>query len=89
MWFSDADFELFNSIIWFNWFLVGLFDVRFVTDSIFERVARTAHLGVIVGFAVVAPNYDPDNQSKGVFQALCKHLLLDDLSVFFLFSLVV
>ena len=59
------------SILWFNWFLVGCFDVRFVTDSIFERAARTMHLGVMVGFAIVATYFNPDEQTKGTFQAMC------------------
>ncbi|KAH7035701.1 uncharacterized protein B0I36DRAFT_264985 [Microdochium trichocladiopsis] len=62
------------SLVWFNWFLVGCFDVRYVTDSIFSRVARTLHLGVIVGFGVVAPNYDPTKQNKGTWQ--CMSLIL-------------
>ncbi|CAJ2512389.1 Uu.00g054040.m01.CDS01 [Anthostomella pinea] len=67
------------SILWFNWFLVGIFDVRFVTDSIFERLARTAHLGVMVGFSVVATNFDPDAQKKGTFQALSLILMVSRL----------
>lgn len=51
---------------------MGCFDVRFVTDSIFERAARTIHLGVMVGFAIVATYFDPEEQTKGTFQALCK-----------------
>ncbi|KAI0600117.1 hypothetical protein F4775DRAFT_599615 [Biscogniauxia sp. FL1348] len=62
----------FISILWFNWFLVGLFDVRFVTDSVFERLAHTVHLGVMVGFSVVASHFDPDEQIKETFQAMCK-----------------
>ncbi|KAI1630729.1 hypothetical protein F4809DRAFT_647119 [Biscogniauxia mediterranea] len=60
----------FISILWFNWFLVGLFDTRFMTDSVFERLAHTVHLGVMVGFSVVATHFDPDEQIKETFQAL-------------------
>lgn len=65
---------LYFSILWFTWALVGLFDVRFVTDSVFERVARACHQGVMIGFAVVAPNFKPAEQNKKTFQAMCKYL---------------
>jgi len=46
-----------------------LFDVRFVTDSIAERILRGIHLGVMVGISVLAPQYDPQEQIKGTFQS--------------------
>ncbi|KAH8681008.1 hypothetical protein BX600DRAFT_445505 [Xylariales sp. PMI_506] len=67
------------SIIWFTWFLVGIFDVRFVTDSIYERVIRTAHLGVMLGFSVVVTYFDPENQDKTVFQTLSIILMVSRL----------
>lgn len=51
------------SILWITWLVVSLYDVRFVTDSIFERLARAVHLGVMIGFAVVAPNFKPTDQN--------------------------
>ncbi|KAK7427441.1 hypothetical protein QQZ08_006047 [Neonectria magnoliae] len=51
------------SILWMTWLAVSLYDVRFVTDSIFERLARAVHLGVMIGFAVVAPNFKPAEQN--------------------------
>ncbi|KAH7119344.1 hypothetical protein EDB81DRAFT_891824 [Dactylonectria macrodidyma] len=51
------------SILWITWLIVSLYDVRFVTDSIFERVARAVHMGVMIGFAVVAPNFKPTSQN--------------------------
>jgi hypothetical protein len=68
-------------MLWMTWALVGLFDVRFVTDSIFERIARCAHLGVMIGFAVVAPNFDPYNQQAQVFRAMCQYLLFPTIPV--------
>lgn len=75
-----------------TWFLVSLYDVRFVTDSAFgklsikcsrifetchsntqlERAARGVHLGVMVGFAVVAPNFDPNDQNIKTMKTMCK-----------------
>ncbi|KOS23200.1 hypothetical protein ESCO_004011 [Escovopsis weberi] len=49
-------------LLWLTWFTTTLYDVRFVTDSVFERAARACQLGVLVGFAVVAPSFDPDHQ---------------------------
>lgn len=57
-------------LLWFTWALVGLFDVRFVADSIFERIARAGHLGVMIGLAVVAGNFHPHEQDKKTFQTL-------------------
>jgi hypothetical protein len=31
--------------------------VRFATDSIFERIAHACHFGVMVGLAVIGPNF--------------------------------
>lgn len=50
--------------LWVTWLLVGLYDVRFVTDCVFERATRAVHLGVLIGFAVVAPKFDPSDQDR-------------------------
>ncbi|KAI5463819.1 hypothetical protein BGZ63DRAFT_354066 [Mariannaea sp. PMI_226] len=50
------------SILWLTWLVVSMYDVRFVTDSIFERICRAIHLGVMVGFAVVSPDFKPEDQ---------------------------
>lgn len=57
-------------LLWFTWALVGLFDVRFVADSIFERIARAGHLGVMIGLAVVAGDFHPHSQDRKTFQTL-------------------
>lgn len=62
----------FFCVLWFTWCQVSLFDVRFVADSVFERTAKAVHLGVMVGLAVVGPNFDPAQQKKQVFQTMCK-----------------
>ncbi|KAG6014584.1 hypothetical protein E4U54_005072 [Claviceps lovelessii] len=50
-------------LLWLTWFEVALFDVRFVTDSIFARITRAIQLGVLVGFVVVAPAFRPSDDS--------------------------
>lgn len=41
----------FFCILWFTWCQVGLYDVRFVADSIIERMAKACQFGVMVGLA--------------------------------------
>ncbi|KAI0158437.1 hypothetical protein BJ166DRAFT_303595 [Pestalotiopsis sp. NC0098] len=77
------------SILWFTWFLVGMFDVRFVTDSIFERIVRTAHLGVMVGFSIVVSNFDPANQDKWSFQTLSLILMFSRLILLFQYGTII
>ncbi|KAM3561101.1 hypothetical protein ARSEF4850_003374 [Beauveria asiatica] len=58
------------SLLWGTWFVVTLYDVRYVTDSIFERIARAVQLGVLVGFTVVAPNFDPEDQDESTMMTM-------------------
>ena len=37
-----------------------------------ERCARGVHLGVMVGFAVVAPHFNPNDQNEQTMQTMCK-----------------
>ncbi|KAH8663550.1 bacterial low temperature requirement A protein-domain-containing protein [Tricladium varicosporioides] len=60
----------FFCILWFLWVQVSLFDVRFVTDSILERVGKAAQFGVMVGLASVGPNFDPSSQKEHTFRSL-------------------
>jgi hypothetical protein len=66
----------FFSILWFLWAQVTLFDVRFVTDSVLERIGKAAQFGVMVGLAVVGPNFDPSNQEQRTFRSLSIILML-------------
>jgi len=66
----------FFCILWFLWAQVTLFDVRFVTDSIIERVGKAAQFGVMVGLAVVGPNFDPSEQEQHTFRSLSIILML-------------
>lgn len=49
----------FFSLLWLTWYQVSLYDIRFSADSVFERVAKTTHFGVMVGFAVIGPQWKP------------------------------
>jgi hypothetical protein len=64
----------FFCVLWFTWCQVSLFDVRFVADSVLERTAKAIHLGVMIGMAIVAPKFLPDQIEvfKSSFQSMCK-----------------
>lgn len=38
----------FFALLWLTWYQVSLYDVRFSADSVFERVAKGIHFGVMV-----------------------------------------
>ncbi|KAM0344253.1 hypothetical protein ACHAPU_007779 [Fusarium lateritium] len=67
------------SILWITWLVTSLYDVRFVTDSLFERAARGVHLGVMVGFAVVAPKFTPDDQDMRTMRTMSLILMVSRL----------
>lgn len=49
----------FFSILWFTWLQVVLYDVRFGVDSLYERICKLVHFGVMVTFAVVGTKFNP------------------------------
>ena len=51
----------FFAILWFTWLQVVLYDVRFGVDSLFERICKLIHFGVMVSYAVVGINFNPSN----------------------------
>src|ERR1700753_3365992 len=68
----------FFSLIWFTWFQVALFDIRFGNDSAFERVCKAIQFGVMVGLAVesAAFTFEDFDENKGVFQAISLLLMV-------------
>ncbi|KAF9772040.1 hypothetical protein IL306_010303 [Fusarium sp. DS 682] len=67
------------SVLWITWLTTSLYDVRFVTDSLFERAARGVHLGVMVGFAVVAPKFTPNEQNMKTMRTMSLILMVSRL----------
>ncbi|KAK7916936.1 hypothetical protein PG985_010544 [Apiospora marii] len=59
------NFVGFFTILWFTWFMVCMFDVRFITDSIFERVIRIMQFGSMVGFTVAIYIFKPEAKFDG------------------------
>jgi hypothetical protein len=47
-----------------------MYDIRFSTDSIFERVAHICHFGVMVGLAVIGPSFETWNFSWEALEQL-------------------
>lgn len=54
----------FFCVLWFTWYQVSLYDVRFSTDSIFERACKALHFGTMVGFAVMGPQWKPGEETN-------------------------
>ena len=54
---------LFFIILWFTWLQTSLYDIRFSVDSFYERIIRSIHFAVMIGFASVSTSWDPMNPS--------------------------
>lgn len=55
----------FFCILWFTWYNVGLYDVRFCVDSVFERIAKAIQFVVMIGFASTGPKFNPETKGMG------------------------
>lgn len=71
----------FFTLLWFTWLQVVLYDVRFGVDSIFERICKLFHFGVLIAFAVTGTKFDPTSQQEnyGSFRRLSMILLISRL----------
>ncbi|KXT03228.1 hypothetical protein AC578_4805 [Pseudocercospora eumusae] len=56
----------FFCILWLTWYQVGLYDVRFSVESIFERVAKAVQFLVMIGFAIVGPKYSVGKNDEAI-----------------------
>ncbi|KAI4624491.1 hypothetical protein J4E83_004166 [Alternaria metachromatica] len=56
----------FFALLWLTWYSNSLYDVRFTADCIFERIAKALHFGVMVGFAVVGPAWEPGKPTSSL-----------------------
>lgn len=66
----------FFCLLWFLWIQVSLFDVRFITNSILERVGKALQFAVMIGLAITGPNFNISKQAQGTFQTLAIILML-------------
>lgn len=60
----------FFSILWFTWLQVVLYDVRFGVDSLYERICKLVHFGVMITFAIVGTNFNPSAQDGSNYHTL-------------------
>lgn len=65
-----ASFLQYIFLLWTTWFLVVAYDVRFLEDSVVERLTRAVQLGVLLVFVQAAPYFEPAEQTRGVFASL-------------------
>lgn len=65
-----ASFLQYIFLLWTTWFLVVIYDVRFLEDSVVERLTRAIQLGVLLVFVQAAPYFEPADQTRGVFASL-------------------
>jgi low temperature requirement protein LtrA len=75
----------FFALLWLTWYQVSLYDVRFSTDSIFERIAKAVHFGVMVGFAVIGPQWHPGQavDDYKIYKTFGLMLMASRLTLFF------
>ncbi|KAL2061563.1 hypothetical protein VTL71DRAFT_6940 [Oculimacula yallundae] len=78
----------FFCILWFLWVQVSLFDVRFVQDSILERIGKVCQFGVMVGLAIVGPTFNPEAQVQTAFQSLAIILMISRILLAFQYAAV-
>ncbi|KAI8716194.1 hypothetical protein NCS52_00912500 [Fusarium sp. LHS14.1] len=60
-------------LLWITWLATTVFDVRFGQDNVFERVARAAHLTVMIGFSAGGVSFSQTEQLQPIFKvfSLC------------------
>ena len=68
--------------------MVSLFDVRFVTDSILERIGKACQFGVMIGLAIVGPDFNSSDQKPGAFRSLAIILMFSRLVLSFQYSVI-
>ncbi|KAF8251473.1 hypothetical protein K440DRAFT_668915 [Wilcoxina mikolae CBS 423.85] len=56
---SLISYILFFIILWFTWLQTSLYDIRFSVDSFYERLIKSIHFAVMIGFASVSTSWDP------------------------------
>ncbi|KAI8663220.1 hypothetical protein NCS57_00922300 [Fusarium keratoplasticum] len=57
-------------LLWITWLITTVFDVRFGQDGVFERVARAAHLTVMIGFSAGGVSFSQTKQLQPIFKVM-------------------
>ncbi|KAJ9615614.1 hypothetical protein H2200_001689 [Cladophialophora chaetospira] len=71
------DYLGFFTILWFTWFETSLFDVRFSSDSVLERVCKAISFGVMTGLAATGAEFDTSRaaENSGPLRAMSMILM--------------
>ncbi|KAK2614092.1 hypothetical protein N8I77_000950 [Diaporthe amygdali] len=77
-----ASYIEFEFLLWTTWFLVVIYDVRFLSDSWTERIVLALHLAAMISFTEVAPFFNALHKMTGVSKALAATLMLSRLVLF-------
>ncbi|CAF9926688.1 MAG: hypothetical protein GOMPHAMPRED_004214 [Gomphillus americanus] len=78
----------FFALLWFTWFHVAVFDIRFGADSIVERVFKALQFGVMTGFAIVGPSFNVGFESADQ-QAINAAIAFQNLAIIMMISRLV
>jgi hypothetical protein len=54
------------TLMWFTWLPTTLFDVRFSADSVWNRVCKAIHFGVMTGFVFAGPLFDSSDKAEDI-----------------------
>ena len=73
----------FFTLLWFTWLETSLFDVRFSSDSVFNRTCKAASFGVMTGFAISGAIYDTSSvgENAKAFRAMSLILMVSRLAL--------
>jgi len=74
----------FFSLLWLTWYQSTLYDVQFSADCVFERIPKAIHFGVMVGFAVIGPQWKPGQEVADykIYRAFGVILMVSRLALF-------
>jgi hypothetical protein len=78
----------FFTLMWFTWLQTSLFDVRFSTDSVINRIFKALSFGIMTGFSVVSSQYQPNlltsdslDNTAAAFRAMALVLMVSRLAL--------
>ncbi|KAH7327756.1 bacterial low temperature requirement A protein-domain-containing protein [Stachybotrys elegans] len=57
-------------LLWITWVVTTIYDTRFGQDGIVERLARAAHLAVMIGFAMFSVSFDQNGFEGPIYQIM-------------------
>src|ERR1700750_597322 len=52
--------------MWFTWLSTTIYDVRFSTDSILNRLCKAVHFGIMTAFVFAGPVFDAYDKADDV-----------------------